>query len=73
MDLFTTWTNNWEICDMDFFTQPQIKHFVDYIMETNGIYLYRWGDAILRYQVWPSLTRYHAHGPDPHPPSGRAQ
>jgi len=45
----TTYYNNFEIVNIQFFRQPGVRHWIEMIDETHGIYKYRWGDAILRY------------------------
>lgn len=41
--------NNFEIVHLDTFRQSKIHNqFTNFILNSNGIYLHRWGDAILR-------------------------
>ena len=41
--------NNFEIVHLDTFRQSKIHNqFTNFILNSNGIYLYRWGDAVLR-------------------------
>lgn len=44
-----TYFNNFEIVQLEFFQQSQIRHWIETIDQSHGIFLYRWGDAILRY------------------------
>eukprot|EP01084_Bolivina_argentea_P059330 108338_1 len=44
-----TFYNNWEIGYIPYFKLEPIKHFSNSVMESNGYFLYRWGDAIIRY------------------------
>jgi hypothetical protein len=41
--------NNFEVIKMEFFRRRAIRHWVETIDSTNGIFYYRWGDAIFRY------------------------
>jgi hypothetical protein len=41
--------NNLEIMDVAFWLKPEVQHFVQFVDTSWGIYLYRWGDAPLRY------------------------
>eukprot|EP00667_Euglena_gracilis_P019323 EG_transcript_20707 len=42
--------NNFEVLHVPTVTErPDVQHFIDAIYNTTGIYLYRWGDAPLRY------------------------
>lgn len=41
--------NNFEVTKLKFFRRPEIRHWVNAIDATNGIFKYRWGDAVLRY------------------------
>jgi hypothetical protein len=41
--------NNLELMDVRFWMRPEVQHFVHFVDCSWGIYLYRWGDAILRY------------------------
>lgn len=43
--------NNFEVCDLDFFTLPEIREMADGIVDTYGIHRHRWGDAPLRYMT----------------------
>jgi hypothetical protein len=46
-----TYYNNFEICDFDFFLRQDIVEMTDWMVDTLGIYRYRWGDAPLRYMT----------------------
>jgi hypothetical protein len=41
--------NNFEVIKMEFFRRKKIRQWIESIDSTNGIFYYRWGDAILRY------------------------
>jgi hypothetical protein len=41
--------NNFEITKVKFFQRKDVRHWVDFIDSTYGIFKYRWGDAVLRY------------------------
>lgn len=41
--------NNFEVVKLDFFRRKEIRHWIETIDSTNGIFYYRWGDAVLRY------------------------
>lgn len=43
------WYNNFEITNFDFFTRPDVVKFSEAIVNSYGIFRYRWGDAPLRY------------------------
>ncbi len=49
--LFTTYSfwNNIEIVDISFMQRRDVVDFIQAIDESKGIFLYRWGDAPLRY------------------------
>ena len=44
-----TYENNFEIVYVPFFKQNHVKDFISYIEDSLGIFLYRWGDAGIRY------------------------
>lgn len=41
--------NNFEIIDLSFTQRPEVLDFVKAVDDSRGIFLYRWGDATLRY------------------------
>jgi hypothetical protein len=41
--------NNFEIVDLSFMQQDNVIDFIEAVDESRGIFLYRWGDAPLRY------------------------
>ena len=41
--------NNFEITRVQFFQRQDVRHWVEFIDSTYGIFMYRWGDAVLRY------------------------
>ena len=44
-----TYWNNFEVLDICFFNQKNVTDWVDAIVQSQGIYKYRWGDAVLRF------------------------
>lgn len=48
-DAVYTYFNNFEVVKLEFFRSPAVRRWVNAIDKTNGIFKYRWGDAILRY------------------------
>jgi hypothetical protein len=52
-----TYYNNFEVCDLDYFTQPDIQQMTDWVVDTYGIYRHRWGDAPLRYMTLGLFAR----------------
>lgn len=46
-----TYYNNFEVCDLDFFSRPGVQKMTDWIVDTYGIHRHRWGDAPLRYMT----------------------
>ena len=52
-----TYYNNFEICDFDFFLRQDIVKMTDWMVDTLGIYRYRWGDAPLRYMTLSIFAR----------------
>jgi hypothetical protein len=40
--------NNFFLLDLTLYTQPRVVDFLDYIDHHGGIYLYRWGDALIQ-------------------------
>lgn len=44
-----TYSNNLEISSIEFFRRPEVVKFNAEILNSLGIFKYRWGDAILRY------------------------
>jgi Glycolipid 2-alpha-mannosyltransferase len=40
--------NNFEIGSVAFFRRPEVRQWVEYVLEQGGIFRYRWGDAPLR-------------------------
>lgn len=49
--------NNFEIVKMSFFRAPEVRHFTDFVDASGGIFLYRWGDAPLRYLTLAIFAR----------------
>ncbi|CAF1555935.1 unnamed protein product [Rotaria sp. Silwood1] len=47
----TVWNyyNNFEVSKVEFFRRKEVRHWIDAIDSTHGIFKYRWGDAVLRY------------------------
>ena len=41
--------NNIEVIDLSFMQRTEVKAFINTVDESQGIFLYRWGDAPLRY------------------------
>jgi hypothetical protein len=41
--------NNFEIVDLSFMQRKEVVDFIQAIDESRGIFVYRWGDAPLRY------------------------
>merc|ERR1719310_861188 len=41
--------NNLELADVNYLLRPDVQEFTQAVAETNGIYDWRWGDAIIRY------------------------
>jgi hypothetical protein len=41
--------NNLEVVKVDYFLQPEVQKFTNHVAKSNGIYEYRWGDAIVRF------------------------
>jgi hypothetical protein len=41
--------NNLELMDIRFWMRPEVQHFVEFVDASWGTYLWRWGDAPLRY------------------------
>jgi hypothetical protein len=64
----TVWNyyNNFEVIKMEFFRRKEIRHWIESIDSTNGIFYYRWGDAILRYLTFAVFAEQHEvlHRPD---------
>lgn len=48
-DSIRNYFNNFEVIKMEFFRRQEIRQWIENIDSTNGIFYYRWGDAILRY------------------------
>ena len=44
-----TYENNFEIVYVPFFRQARVRAFISYVEKSLGIFLYRWGDAGLRF------------------------
>ena len=44
-----TYYNNFEVTKIKFFRQYRVTQWVDAVDQSHGIFLYRWGNAILRY------------------------
>ncbi|CAF1091154.1 unnamed protein product [Rotaria sp. Silwood1] len=54
-----TYFNNFEVLKMEFFRRKEIRHWVESIDSTNGIFYYRWGDAGLRYLTLALFAEQH--------------
>lgn len=54
-----TYFNNFEVLKMEFFRSEEIRHWVESIDSINGIFYYRWGDAILRYLTLALFAEKH--------------
>lgn len=52
-----TYWNNFEITQIKFFCQDNVTKWVNKVIESKGIYTYRWGDAILRYLTLAIFAR----------------
>jgi hypothetical protein len=51
--------NNFEVMKMEFFRRNQTRHWIETIDSTNGIFYYRWGDAIFRYLTLAIFAEKH--------------
>lgn len=51
--------NNFEVCKMEFFRRREVRHWIDAIDMTHGIFKYRWGDAVLRYLTMALFAEAH--------------
>ncbi len=51
--------NNFEVIKMEFFRRQEIRRWIESIDSTNGIFYYRWGDAILRYLTFALFAEQH--------------
>lgn len=49
--------NNFEVTDLEFFLQPTVVSLAEYMVDSKGIYRYRWGDAVLRYMTLAVFAR----------------
>jgi hypothetical protein len=54
-----TYYNNFEVVKMEFFRRKEICHWIETIDSTNGIFYYRWGDAVLRYLTLSLFAEQH--------------
>jgi hypothetical protein len=43
--------NNFEVVDISFMRRKQVVDFIQAVDESRGIFLYRWGDAPLRFII----------------------
>ena len=48
-DSLRTYFNNFEVMKLEFFRRESVREWIETVDRTHGIFLYRWGDAILRY------------------------
>jgi hypothetical protein len=48
-DMVSGYYNNLEVMDINFWIREDVQHFVSFVDASWGIYLHRWGDAVLRY------------------------
>jgi mannosyltransferase len=48
MELPNYW-NNFEVVDLSFMRRKSVVEFIDAVDRSQGVFLYRWGDAPLRY------------------------
>jgi len=48
LDIPNFW-NNFEVVDLSFMQRKEVLDFIQAVDESKGIFLYRWGDAPLRY------------------------
>ena len=46
--LRTTFYNNFELSDLDFWRSPEYRDYIDFIDQKGGIYYHRWGDAPIK-------------------------
>jgi len=51
--------NNFEVIKMEFFRRKEVRHWIESIDSTNGIFYYRWGDAIFRYLTLAIFAEKH--------------
>ena len=49
--------NNFEVSKVEFFQRQNVRRWVDAIDATQGIFKYRWGDAVLRYLTLAIFAR----------------
>jgi hypothetical protein len=56
-DAIRTYYNNFEVFQVKFFRQKDVRAWIDAIDASHGIYKYRWGDAILRYLTLALFAR----------------
>ena len=52
-----TYWNNFEIAELQFFRRENVTDWVNAVIESQGIYKYRWGDAILRFLTLAIFAR----------------
>jgi hypothetical protein len=44
-----TFDNNFEVAQVEFFRRSEVRQWTQAVLESAGIFKYRWGDAALRY------------------------
>ena len=54
-----TYYNNFEVMKLDFFRQRDVRHWIEEVDRTHGIFKYRWGDALLRYATLAIFAEKH--------------
>jgi hypothetical protein len=55
MDMPNYW-NNFEIVDLSFMQRKDVVSFIEAVDKSQGIFVYRWGDAPLRYVMLALFT-----------------
>jgi hypothetical protein len=55
MEIPNYW-NNFEVVDLSFMRRKEVVDFIQAVDESRGIFLYRWGDAPLRYIMLALFT-----------------
>ena len=54
-----TYYNNFEVMKLEFFRRRNVRHWIEEVDQTNGIFKYRWGDAPLRYITLAMFAEKH--------------
>jgi hypothetical protein len=58
-DYILSYSNNFEVMQIEFFRRSNVRHWIETIDRTHGIFKYRWGDAILRYITMALFAEQH--------------